>query len=138
MSKPSFQIYTAQGSIPGVLGDFSKCFSGYHEAFMAINETPKGKEAVKVRRENPFSKDYHSIFLGLLYPVLEYTEGWFLASILKLDHVSTIFTFMTKENRLEGYQDVPLEVDMGNHTQIYFPWQATLCSLFCGIHADME
>lgn len=125
MSKASFQIYAAQGSVPSVLADFSKCFSGYYgtqEAELrAINETPKGKATV-VRRENPFSKVCRSIFLGLLYPMLEYTEGWFIASILKLDHINTIFIFMTKEYRLERYQDVPLEVDMGNHTQIYFPW----------------
>lgn len=47
--------------------------------------------------------------------MLEYIEGWFIASVLKLDHVNTIFTFMTKENILEEHQDVPLEVDMGNY-----------------------
>lgn len=51
--------------------------------------------------------------------MLEYIEGWFFASILKLEHVITISTFMTKENILEGYQDVHLEVDMGKQPLKY-------------------
>lgn len=40
--------------------------------------------------------------------MLEYIEGWFVASVLKLDDVNTNFTFMAKESILEGYQDVLL------------------------------
>lgn len=51
--------------------------------------------------------------------MLESIEGWFIACILKLDHVNTISTFMTKENIMEGYQYVPLEVDMENQLLKY-------------------